>query len=192
MRDLFLALVLSALPMLALAQTTRVAGVNVNAQAPIATVNPYSDVRLNPVNAGTDVAEIGDNDAETDGLEVRLGKHIGERFYAFGSATYGTYKNDPKWRLRAGADYAFTRRLSAGLVYDHVTSRAGLNDDGDFVREPGYDTVSAKLRLALTPHVSVSVIGNNVTNKKYFDGLAAVGEAADVGASVRGLLDIEY
>jgi outer membrane receptor protein involved in Fe transport len=191
MRELFLALVLGAIPTLALAQTA-VRGVNVNSGAPIATLNPYSDVRLNPINPGTDVAEIGDNDGETDGLEVRFGKHIGERFYAFGSATYGTYKNDPKWRLRAGADYALSDRLSAGLVYDHVTSRSGLNEDGDFVREPGYDTLSAKLRFAVTPHVSVSVIGNNVTNKKYFDGLAAVGEAADTGSSVRGLLDIEY
>ena len=173
-----LALAGSLLASAAAAQTTSVAPLDVTSAGAISTAH--------------DVTEVLDNDGETDGFEWRVGFHPKPNWYDVGSATLGLQATDPKWRFRLGTDYAVSDRLDVGLVFDHVNSRSGFNDDGDFVRNAPYDTLSAKLRLALNAHISFAVVASDLANKKYFDGLATVGEAADNGRSVRGLMDVEF
>jgi outer membrane receptor protein involved in Fe transport len=153
--------------------------------APV-TVHP---VAVDPVYA---IAELADQDQETDGLQIGGTYHIKPNWIVLGSATYGTQTADPKWRFRLGTSYAPKDRLSLSLVWDHVTDRKGLDDNGDYVVTPGYDIFSAKISYALTRHISIAVVGNDFTNNHYFDGLADPGSVADTGANVRASLWFNY
>lgn len=144
------------------------------------------------VDPGNDIREITDNDAETDGLEVRGSYHLTPRWVLSGGVTYGTMSTDPKWRERVATDYALTDRLSVGASWEHVSPRRGQDAKGDLLMTPGYGLLAVKVRFALTQHISVTLVGNNLTNARAIDALADPTDAQGSKRTVRASLAFDY
>lgn len=142
------------------------------------------------VDPERDLAEINTNDAETEGWEVNGSLHLTPRWVLSGGWTYGAISTDPRYRWRVAMDYSLTDRLSFGSSFLHVTSRSGLDADGARLSTPAYTVVSATARYAINRHVSIKLIGYNLANVPYYDGLGIDG--APNRRSVRGVVSFNY
>ncbi len=77
----------------------------------------------------------------------------------------------PKNSASLWTEYAFTTELKMGLGVVNLSSRLAQNTPTSYLVAPGYTTVDAMAKYALTDHISLQLNVSNLTDEYYFDQL---------------------
>jgi catecholate siderophore receptor len=140
--------------------------------------------------------------ARAEGLELAAQGRLSDRWNILAGYTYlnatilsspdadigARLQNSPRHSVKVWTAYDIDAGLKIGGGIDYQSSRVPgtLADGNGFLQEvPGYWTLSAMVRYKLSDHLSLQLNLDNLTDKRYYDGLDDDHVSVGAGRSAR-------